>query len=137
LRQPGRVSAAASEIIKLRSSTEKVARPLPPEELTGEESDEWNSVVNALPSDWFSRETHGLLVQFCRTVAASRRIAYLLREAERRDEISISEIEKLFKMQDQASRTLCTIATKLKISKDVADAASVRAKESPAKKPWD
>ena len=56
------------------------ARPEPPEELTEEQAAEWRAVVDRLPADWFPRETHGLLAQYCRHVVSARRVARLLEE---------------------------------------------------------
>lgn len=56
------------------------ARPEPPEDLTPEQAEEWRAVVARLSADWFPRETHGLLAQYCRHVCTARRIARLLAE---------------------------------------------------------
>lgn len=47
-----------------------ITRPDPPDEyrLSDEQTAEWWSVVNRMPADWFPRETHALLAQFCRHV---------------------------------------------------------------------
>jgi hypothetical protein len=47
------------------------ARPEPPEDLTEEQAVEWRAVVDRLPTDWFSRETHGLLSQYVRHVVTA------------------------------------------------------------------
>ena len=35
---------------------------------------EWCAVVNRMPADWFPRETHGMLVQYCRLIVGARRL---------------------------------------------------------------
>jgi hypothetical protein len=50
--------------------------------LTDEQATEWWAVVNRLPADWFPRETHALLIQYCRHVVSARRVAQLLTQAE-------------------------------------------------------
>ncbi len=49
---------------------------------------EWLALVSALPADWFPRETHGLLTDYCRHVVRSRRVALLIGVVESGDTIS-------------------------------------------------
>jgi hypothetical protein len=41
-------------------------------DLTEDQAAEWRAVVDRLPNDWFPRETHGMLAQFCRHVCTAR-----------------------------------------------------------------
>ena len=52
-------------------------------ELSDEEGEEWCEIVDRLPADWFARETHALLVQYCRHVVAARRVSQLIAEFKR------------------------------------------------------
>ena len=74
----GRKSAGALTLTVVTGDVEVVRRPEPPTELTREQAAEWRAVVDRLPADWFARETHGLLVQYCRHVVAARRVAELV-----------------------------------------------------------
>jgi hypothetical protein len=65
------------------------ARPEPPADLTEEQAAEWEAVVARLPADWFPRESHGLLAQYCRHVCTARRLARMLAEVEAAPELNI------------------------------------------------
>jgi len=34
--------------------------------LTDEQAEEWRAVVSRMAADWFPRETHGMLLAYCR-----------------------------------------------------------------------
>jgi len=50
----GRKSAASGELVAV-SAVQVMARPDAPYDLTDEQADEWRSVVDRLPADWFPR----------------------------------------------------------------------------------
>jgi hypothetical protein len=100
VRQRGRKSAAALTVIS-SSGVETVRRPEPPTELTDEQADEWRAVVMRLPADWFPRETHALLTQYCRHVVAARRVAQLIEGAEGAAEFDVETYERLLRMQEK------------------------------------
>ena len=77
----GRKSSAELSILTM-STVETIMRPDAPYDLTDEQADEWRAVVNRMPADWFPRETHGMLTQYCRHVVAARRVAQLVAQAE-------------------------------------------------------
>ncbi len=58
-------------------------RPDPPRDLTAGQAVEWRAIVRRMPADWFPRETHGLLADYCRHVLRSRKIATLIDRIER------------------------------------------------------
>ena len=58
---PRKSAAALATITPITDS-----RPPPPLELTEEQQTEWQAIVGRLPSGWFARETHGLLVAYLR-----------------------------------------------------------------------
>ena len=47
-----------------------VVRPEPPKNLDDDEAKVWREVVDRMPPNWFPRETHGLLAQYCKHEAA-------------------------------------------------------------------
>ena len=77
----GRKSSAELSILTM-PTLETIMRPDAPYDLTDEQADEWRAVVNRMPADWFPRETHGMLTQYCRHVVAARRVAQLVAQAE-------------------------------------------------------
>jgi len=58
-----------------------VARPEPPGDLSSEEAAEWRAIVDRMPADWFTRETHGILEQLCRHLVYERDLAKRHRRA--------------------------------------------------------
>jgi hypothetical protein len=78
------------------------ARPQPPEDLTEEQGAEWRAVMDRLPADWFPRETHGLVAQYCRHVSTAQRLARLL-AAQERETRCIASLATRMRMSQQAT----------------------------------
>jgi hypothetical protein len=76
MRQRGRKSVAALSAVPVLPGQQK---PEPPEELAAEEAEEWRAIVARLPYDWFPRETHGQLVNYCRHVVRANVIDRLIK----------------------------------------------------------
>lgn len=137
----GRVSAASLEVATAKP-LETVQRPDAPYDLTDEQSEEWWAVVNRLPADWFPRETHGVLAQYCRHVVAARRVAQLVRSAENEvDEdgaavLDLNRYDQLLKMQEREGRALSSLATRLRITQQATMSEKAK-KPSQAKRPWE
>ena len=130
--QRGRKSGAALEVATVTA----IARPDAPYDLTDEESEEWWAVVNALPADWFRRETHGLLTQYCRHVVRARRVAQLVHDAEKQKNIDVEAYDRLLKMQEREGRALSSLATRMRITQQATYDES-KSKGKPAvKRPW-
>ena len=130
----GKASAASLEIAKV-SSIEVVQRPDAPYDLTDEQTEEWWAIVNRLPADWFPRETHGVLSQYCRHVVAARRIAQLV-AAEEAGDLDLDRYDQLLRMQEREGRALSSLATRLRITQQATLSAKSR-KPSAVKKPWE
>ena len=108
-------------------------RPEPPGDLTADESAEWREIVRALPADWFTRETHALLVAYCRHVVAARRVAGMIQATGNDD---VAALARLLRMQALQSGALCSLATKMRIAHTGAQRGR-RAKSAAAPRPWD
>jgi hypothetical protein len=130
----GRTSAAALEVASL-GKVETIQRPDAPYELTDEQAQEWWAVVNRMPADWFPRETHGLLAQYCRHVVAARRVAQLV-AAEEAGEFDLGRYDQLLKMQEREGRALSSLATRLRITLQATVSPKTQ-KPSQNKKPWE
>jgi chaperone required for assembly of F1-ATPase len=132
----GRDSAASQEIAAI-APVDAVQRPDAPYDLTDEQSEEWWAVVNRMPADWFTRETHGLLAQYCRHVVSARHVAQLIAKAEKAKTLDIDEYNQLLIMQEREGRALSSLATRMRISQQ----GSYDAKKSKGKvvteNPWD
>jgi hypothetical protein len=131
----GRVSAASLEVAKV-APVEKVQRPDAPYDLTDEQTEEWWAVVNRLPAEWFPRETHGVLSQYCRHVVAARRVAQLVAACEKQQELDVAQYDQLLKMQEREGRALSSLATRLRITQQATMSEKAR-KPSAVKKPWE
>lgn len=131
----GRHSAASLTVIS-SAGIEAVERPRPPVELTDEQAEEWLSVVNRLPADWFPRETHGMLAQYCRHVVAARRVAQLIADFEAGPDLDIEQYDRLLKMQEREGRALSSLSTRMRLSQQTTYDAKKK-KPGPTRKPWE
>jgi chaperone required for assembly of F1-ATPase len=131
----GRKSAASLSVV-LASPVEAVHRPDAPYDLTDEQSEEWWAVVNRLPADWFPRETHGVLSQYCRHVVAARRVAQLVAACEAEPDLDVARYDQLLKMQEREGRAMSSLATRLRITQQSTMSEKAR-KPAMVKKPWE
>jgi chaperone required for assembly of F1-ATPase len=114
---------------------EAVQRPDAPYDLTDEQSAEWWAVVDRMPADWFPRETHALLAQYCRHVVAARRVSQLV-AAEEAGDLDLSQYDQLLKMQEREGRALSSLATRLRITQQ--STLTAKTKKPPSvRKPWE
>lgn len=132
----GRKSAASLEIA-VNSVVEHIARPDAPYDLTDEQSAEWWAVVNRMPADWFPRETHGMLAQYCRHVVAARRVAQLIAKCEGAKTLDLGEYDQLLKMQEREGRAISSLATRMRISQQATVRAEQARKPKQVEKPWE
>lgn len=109
----GRTSSAA---LSVKPAVTLVNRPQPPLDLTPEETDEWASVVDSLPADWFPRETHGLLRQYCRHIVSARRVSQLIDAEMARDPVDIPMLDKLLGMQARETSAIKAMAASMRVS---------------------
>lgn len=134
--KPGRRSSASLEVITNTGIT-AMERPQPPEELTDAQADEWISIVNRLPADWFPRETHGMLAQYCRHLIAARRVAQLIAEFEKAEGgLDIEDYDRLLKMQEREGRAISSLATRMRLSQQTTYDKSKK-KPGATRKPWE
>lgn len=131
----GRASSASLAVLGA-SPVETIRRPVPPDELTDEQADEWVSIVDRLPADWFPRETHGLLTQYCRHVVAARRVSQLIADHEVSEGFDIEEYDRLLKMQEREGRALSSLATRMRLSQQTTYDKSKK-KPGQKRKPWE
>lgn len=137
MKQRGRVSAAASELVPITAPLDRVERQGAPHDLTDEETEVWVAVVNAEAADWFSPSTVPLLAQYCRHVIHARRIAELLEKACSDPALSVVDYDRLLKMQERESRAITTLATKMRLCQQSTTNHRGNKKPGSAKKPWE
>ena len=135
MKQRGRDSAAANEIAAI-GKLETVQRPDAPYDLTDEQVDEWRAVVARLPADWFTRETHALLAQYCRHVVRARRIAQLIDQAEKSDPFDVKEYRDLLRSEEEQSRAIASLATRMRLTQQTTYDKSKK-KPGSGRKPWE
>jgi hypothetical protein len=131
----GRTSRAALEVVG-PAHVEAMARPSAPGYLTDEEAEEWVAIVERLAGDWFPRETHGLLADYCRHVVRGRRIAQLIEAQYDEGDVDVDRLDQLYKMAERESRAASSLATRLRITQQATVSPKAK-KPSTVKKPWD
>lgn len=145
----GRKSVASLSVIS-SSGIEMIERPRPPSDLSQEQANEWVSIVNRMPAEWFPRETHGMLAQLCRHLVSARRVADMITalESELSTEVedgkSQAEIilsatkafDRLYKMQEREGRAISSLSTKMRLSQQSTYDKSKR-KPGQTRKPWE
>jgi uncharacterized protein (DUF1697 family) len=132
----GRTSVAELSVVT-PENVESMGRPVAPVELSGEQAAEWVAVVNRMPAEWFPRETHAMLVQYCRHAVACRRISELIKNCESAEEFDIKEYDRLLKMQDRESRGLSSLATRMRISQQSSYDKQKKKPAGSARPPWE
>lgn len=129
-----RPSAAELAVIG-PSGIETVRRPEAPEELTDEQALEWRAVVNRMPADWFPRETHSILVQYCRQVRGNH-LAQLIDAAQHNPDFDCKTYLKLVRAEESISRTIAALASKMRISQAATARVEYTRKPQALETPW-
>lgn len=112
----GRKSEAEHDIAPNAVSRIAVA-PDPPYELSEEQCEVWNATVNAQSADWFKASNFPLLVQYCKHVVASRRIAELIEKCtEDPAEFRLADYDKLLEMQRKETSAIVRLATSMRLA---------------------
>src|SRR5262245_43796510 len=104
----GRVSQAALNVVTVDDGE----RQEPLEHLTDEQKLIWTETCEALPPDWFNKDTLPLLEQYCVLIDRLRTVNRKMRELE----VGTREYVKLLTSEGRMQRCLCTLATKMRIS---------------------
>lgn len=138
MKQRGRRSATD---LATQGAVTIVARPDVPLDLTPEEGDVWQAIVDAMPADWFAAETWPLLRQYCRHTVAARRVAQLIDQAASRKEVDVSEMKDLLSMQKQESAALKALAASMRLSQQASyhheKAGVAKKSRTTVKRPWE
>ena len=131
----GKKSSAALSVIGV-TKTGKMDRPLAPVELTDEQTEEWNCIVDRMAADWFTRETHALLAQYCRHIIRARRMAQLIDAAEKEEDVDVKTYRDLLKSEEEQSRAISSLATKMRLTQQTTYDKSKK-KPFSGKKTWE
>lgn len=137
----GRKSAASTEVGQLASPLEVIKRAEPPLDLTPAETDVWVETVNAMPADWFPRETWPLLRQWCRHTVTAHRVAQLIDQASAAEEIDLAEMKELLGMQARETVALKSMASAMRLSQQASysarGAAGTKGRRTMVDRPWE
>lgn len=137
-RKRGRKSAASLMTVGgMTDAIQIVERQKPSHDLNDEETEVWHAVVSSVPADWFDASTAPLLTQYCRHVVQARRLAELIEKATSDTELSITDYDRLLKMQQRESGAMCSLAVKMKISQSAILNQRGNKKTQAGRKPWE
>ena len=132
--QRGRKSSASLAVVPVVPLAPQ-GRPEPPEHLNEAEATEWRELVAAMRSDWFGRESHGLLERYVRHVCLARLIANVI-PAQIGDDIAA--FDKLTAMHARESQAISSLATRMRLTHQSArDSKTLRREEHAGPKPWE
>lgn len=100
-------------------------RPEPPEGLSPEEAAEWRAIVARMPSDWFTRETHGLLENYVKVTCNLRWVNSYITDFRSKPMTGprVLHLTRMLRLQTGQAGMLATLATKLRITKQTPDTA--------------
>jgi hypothetical protein len=132
----GKKSAASLEVVRHTAVT-AIQRPSPTANLTSEQAEIWQRVVDSMPAEWFKPETYELLECYCRHAVSSLRIGNLIESMLSGDsEFCVSDYDKLLKMQERESRALFAGATKMRLTQQTDFSHKKKRNQPVVKKPW-
>lgn len=119
VRKPrGRVSAAAKEI-KHFAVAEAFKTVDAPTSLTTAQADVWSRTMRGGNIDIVQPENYDLLIDYCRLVDQSNKLAPMIDDRLAKginSEEELKILEKLMKQRDQTVRTITTVSTKLRLT---------------------
>lgn len=134
--QRGRKSSASLSVVT-DGPTTSVQRPQPPSELTDEQASEWWAIVEDRPADWWTPSNFALLAQYCRHVVTARRVAQLIQAAEGAEELDVTQLDQLYKMQEREGRSMSSLATRMRITQQALVDKRTDKGKGRARRPWE
>ena len=113
-------------------------RPDAPYCLTDLECDVWRAIVSSMPQNYFSPSHYPLLIQLCRHVVGSNRIAMLVEQCCEKRQIDRAELADLMQMQGGESSHIIRLCRQLRLSPQaIYRGESVKVRPSPVLNvPW-
>ena len=134
----GKKSGAALSVVGKLSAVERAE---PPAELNNAQADEWISIVNRMPAEWFPRETHAILAQYCKHVISSQTISEMIETLLSLKNVPPLELmdpyDKLLKMQEREGRAMSSLATRMRITQQATYSKDKQKGGNAHKKPWE
>ncbi len=90
-----------------------------------------------MPADWFPRETHGVLGQYCRHIVEARRISRLIRQMTAKKRFDLDQYEQLLRMHDKEGRSASMLATRMRITQQSRYDKKRKTGNVVAQRPWE
>jgi hypothetical protein len=116
-------------------------RPAPPDELTQDQADVWKMVVATKPVDWFTPDTHKLLISYCKHATTAR---VLDEQIDNFDPAWLTEPEGLLRykeltgIREKQTRALTALSRSMRLThQSVYRPEKANAKTAVTKKPWE
>lgn len=112
-------------------------RPAPPEwlNLSKEEVEIWEAVVDRMPVDWFPAETFPMLGQYCTHTITARRLAEKV--ARFPEHGTDRDYNRLLIMHERESRIIRTLATSMRLTQQSFYDKTKTKPVKPEEKPWE
>ena len=116
MKQRGRVSASKTLAVTKLGDRHPAPADMPPDQTAI-----WYEIINRMPSDYFAVQNLPLLAQYCRHTAQATRVAHMIEDHVNGEEFSPGQYDLLLKMLTRESASLCSLATKMRISQSALD----------------
>lgn len=97
----------------------RLGRPVPPADLTDDQTLTWRVVVDAMPADWFGRESLPVLAAYCRHAARARFLALRLDSMTLEDTEELEIWNKLAAAAERETRALLACARAMRLTNQV------------------
>src|SRR4249920_1815205 len=91
-------------------------RPEPPDFLDTVEAKVWREIVERMPPEWFPRETHSLLAQYCRHEAALKFVTRVMHDIQRAEKPNLVEWRKMARERRLESKTIMLLAMRMRLT---------------------
>lgn len=94
-------------------------------------------VTESEEAGWFTPATQPILAQYCRHCIQARHLAGLIEKSFGDPTLGIEDYERLLKMQERESRSMVTLATKLRLTQQSTINPRGNRIKKASIKPWD
>ena len=137
MKQRGRKSAAELSVV----TSVPGQRPEPPANLTEQQAEVWRMVTSTKPHDWFTKDTHKLLVSYCKHATTAEQIDRALDntpDSALSDAEGLKQYKELVGLREKQTRALTALSRSMRLThQSVYRSESKKARESSDKpKPW-
>ena len=132
----GRKSMA--ELMVPAALAEVIRRPEAPDDITVEQSEEWQAIVNTMPADHFMRGNYPLLAQLCRHIISARRLAQLIDRTAAQTDLDRKEFGALLQLQAAESTMITRLLRAMRLTQQsVMRAETTKHPKALGKAPWE